>query len=265
MRTGFLFFEFFTDLPRAFFQLARRSPNLADQYHESRSIELKDSALRLDGVFLPKTPGQPVYIWEAQFYRSDAAYANLFHKVFRFLEQEDTNLDFVAVLIYPSRSFEPKHVTPYRNLIHSDQFVAVYLDELPEPGPGDFEFSVLKLIAFEPDVALARAQALIPAVQSSPLPDEIRRMLVQFIETVMACRFPNWGLEEVARMLQLTDGRETRLYKQGLEQGHQEGEAQGELRARIAIAKQLLRKGRPVGEIVEDTGLSAEQVRNLIL
>ncbi len=72
-------------------------------------------------------------------------------------------------------------------------------------------------------------------------------------------------------MLQLTDGRETRLYKQGVEQGHQqghqqgvqEGEAQGELRARIAIAKQLLRKGRPVGEIVEDTGLSAEQVQNL--
>ena len=41
------------------------------------------------------------------------------------------------------------------------------------------------------------------------------------------------------------------------------GEARGEVKGRIEIAKKMLQRGRPLEEIVEDTGLSLNELKNL--
>jgi predicted transposase/invertase (TIGR01784 family) len=43
----------------------------------------------------------------------------------------------------------------------------------------------------------------------------------------------------------------------------QEGEARGETRSRAEIARNLKKRGRPIDQIVEDTGLSAEEIAKL--
>ncbi len=69
-----------------------------------------------------------------QFHKSDTLYANLFSKIGRFLEHGNPHQDWVFVIIYANRATEQKNLRPYRCLVHSDQLMRIYLDELP-PAP----------------------------------------------------------------------------------------------------------------------------------
>ena len=147
MKRDPLFFRLFKELPGCFFQLVGRSERDAERY-QLDAIEYKSTAVRLDGVFRPDEPDiNPAYIWEAQFYQSDKVYANLLTKVGRFLEHGNPNQDWVAVVIYPTRSLEQKNLRPYRCLLDSDQLRRVYLDELPPAPPDQFDMAILELIA----------------------------------------------------------------------------------------------------------------------
>jgi predicted transposase/invertase (TIGR01784 family) len=259
MKRDSLFFELFCDLPRGFFDAIGRSDVDPRQY-ELKSIEYKESAVRLDGVFLPLTPAAgPAYIWEAQCYRSNTVYANLMSKIGRFLEHGDPSQPWVAVVIYPTRSLEQKNLEPYGCLLNSDQMVRVDLDELAASETDRLELGILSLIAVGPEEALQKARQLVPRVRSSKLAAGFRRRVIQFIETVILHQFPKMSREEIERMLQVTDVRETRVFQESLEEGFQTGCEQ----TAVGIATRLLRLGRPVAEVVEATGLSAAKVRAL--
>jgi predicted transposase/invertase (TIGR01784 family) len=267
MKRDSLFFELFRDLPRGFFDAIGRSDVDIRQY-ELKAIEYKESAVRLDGVFLPRTASAgPAYIWEAQWYRSATVYANLLSKIGRFLEHGDPRQNWVAVVNYPTRSLEQKNLEPYRCLLNSDQMIRVYLDELPAPRPDQIESSVLRLIAARPDDALEEARRLVPRVRETKLPSELRRRVIQFIETVLLYQIPKMSREEIERMLQVTDVRETRVFQEaleeGLEKGLEKGREEGREEAAIGFATRLLRRGDSVADVVEVTGLSAAKVRAL--
>lgn len=262
-----LFFRLFQDLPGCFFQLVGRPGQDARKY-ELKAVEYKESAVRLDGVFQPLRPGgDPAYLWEAQFYRSDAFYANLWTKVGRFLEHGDPSQDWVAVVIYPTRAAEQKNLRPYRSLLASDQLVRVYLDELPPAPPDRFDLGILELIAARPEAALEKAKAMVPRVWASRRTEQARRLLLQFIETVIVHQFPDWSREEIEKMLKVTDFTQTRVYREaveeGREEGRKEGRAEGRQEAIEAIALQFLKLGRPVAEIAQATGLTAAAIRKL--
>jgi predicted transposase/invertase (TIGR01784 family) len=267
MKRDSLFFELFRDLPRGFFDAIGRSDVDPRQY-ELRSIESKESAVRLDEVFLPRTRAAgPAYIWEAQCYRASTVYANLLSKIGRFLEHGDPSQEWVAVVIYPTRSLEQKNLSPYRCLLNSDQMVRVYLDELPASETDHLELGILNLIAVGPDEALRKARQLVPRVRSSRLSAEFRRLVIQFIETVIVHQFPKMSREEVERMLQVTDVRETRVFQEaleeGLEKGLEKGREEGREEATVSLATQLLRRGDSVAAVAELTGLSVAKVRAL--
>jgi predicted transposase/invertase (TIGR01784 family) len=254
-----LLYRFFADFPACFFHLVGRPPGDADHYRLD-AIEYKATAVRLDGVFRPVEPtAGPAYLWEAQFQRADTVYANLMAKVGHFLQHDGPDQDWVAVVVYPTRSVEQKNLHPYRCLLDSDQLVRVFLDELPPPGPDQFEVGVLQLIASKPDAALERAQAMIPRVRASERPPEFQRLLLQFIETVIVFQFPNWSREEVEKMLQVTDARQTRLFQEGREEGREETRVE----VTEEIARRLLEMGRPIEEIATATGLTVAKVRKL--
>jgi predicted transposase YdaD len=57
MKTDTLLYNLFQGFPEMFFELIGANPSLAEGYRFD-SIEVKQIAFRLDGVFVPKNPGQ---------------------------------------------------------------------------------------------------------------------------------------------------------------------------------------------------------------
>ena len=259
MKRDPLFFRLFKELPGCFFQLVGRAAADARRY-TLEAIEYKATAVRLDGVFRPRQPGgDPAYLWEAQFYASNKVYANLLSKIGRFLEHGNPAQDWVAVIIYANRALEQTNLHPYRCLLESDQLARIYLDELP-PAPADqFEMGILELIAAQPAAALAKAQALVPRVRASEQPKQLQRQLLQLIETVIVHQFPNWSRQEIETMLQVTDISQTRVFKEALQQGREEGIKKGMEK----VALRLLAMGRPIAEIAQATDLTPAQIRKL--
>jgi predicted transposase/invertase (TIGR01784 family) len=263
MKRDSLFFELFRDLPRGFFEAIGR-PDIDPRDYELKAIELKESAVRLDGVFLPRTrEAGPAFIWEAQWYASDKVYANLMSKVGRFLEHGDPWQMWIAVVIYPSRGLEQKNLEPYECLLNSRQLLRVFLDELPPVPKDHLELSVLHLIGAKPDEALREARDLVPRVKASRRPAEFRRRVVQFIQTVILYQFPKMSREEIETMLQVTDVRETRVFQEALEEGLAKGREEGREKATLELARRLLDLGHPLVEVAAATGLSVAKLRSL--
>jgi predicted transposase YdaD len=65
MKTDTIFYALFQSAPGIFFELMGRSPDLAQSY-DFRSVEVKQTAFRLDGVMLPERLDGTVYFGEVQ-------------------------------------------------------------------------------------------------------------------------------------------------------------------------------------------------------
>ncbi|HEV3386702.1 MAG TPA: Rpn family recombination-promoting nuclease/putative transposase [Gemmata sp.] len=259
MKRDPLFFRLFKELPGCFFQLVGRSEHDAERY-ALEAIEYKATSVRLDGLFRPLQPGDdPAYLWEVQFYTSEKVYANLLSKIGRFLEHGNPEQDWVAVVIYPNRELEQKNLHPYRCLLESDQLVRIYLNELPPVPPDQFEMGILELIAAKPEIAFEKARVMVPRLRQSNLPKADQRLVLQLIETVIVHQFPKWSREEIAKMLQVTDVTQTRVYQEGVEDGLVKGIEKGI----ESVAMRMIKMGRPVLEIAQATGLTPTQIRKL--
>src|SRR5437763_15589265 len=80
MITDPIFYRLFETSPETFFLLLGMPVDAATEMaarYQYEAIEFKATALRVDGVFLPKEPGLPLYFLEAQFYRLPSVFADL--------------------------------------------------------------------------------------------------------------------------------------------------------------------------------------------
>jgi predicted transposase/invertase (TIGR01784 family) len=102
--------------------------------YEFRSVEVKETAFRLDGVFWPDaiTTDTPVYVVEVQFQRDEQLYVRLFTEVMTFLRQNPTVRYWQVVVLYGSRACEPRDMGAYAPFVALPQVQRVYLDELAE-------------------------------------------------------------------------------------------------------------------------------------
>jgi predicted transposase/invertase (TIGR01784 family) len=91
VKTDSLFYRIFQTLPESFFDL----------------VEIKQTAFRIDEVFLPDTPAQPVYLVEVQFQDDAKFYSRFFSEIFLYLRQYDEPNDWQAVVILSNRATEP--------------------------------------------------------------------------------------------------------------------------------------------------------------
>ncbi len=75
MRTDTIFYELFQTCPGLLFELIGKRSSLAQSYQFS-SVEVKELARTMDGVFLPTnaTSNQPIYFLEVQFQEDDNFY-----------------------------------------------------------------------------------------------------------------------------------------------------------------------------------------------
>src|SRR5689334_5236354 len=120
MRTDSIFYKVFKTFPSAFFELINLQPSEANAYSFA-SVELKQTAFRIDGVFLPvvNASDRSIYFVEVQFQKDPEFYARLFSEIFLYLRLNTPTKAWRAVVIFPRRSIEPTEIEPYQVLLDS--------------------------------------------------------------------------------------------------------------------------------------------------
>ena len=144
MEIDSFFWQLLKQLPETLFALLGLPTTRAAAYRFD-SVEIKKS-YRLDGLLVPTKANLPVYFIEVQFRREQRFYANLFAKVFSYLEANDPNQDWLAVALFANRAAEPKPQQPYQDLLASSRVRRIYLDELTAAGAAEPGLKILQLV-----------------------------------------------------------------------------------------------------------------------
>ncbi|MEO0349695.1 MAG: Rpn family recombination-promoting nuclease/putative transposase [Cyanobacteria bacterium P01_A01_bin.15] len=254
MKTDSLFYLLFETAPSILFELIGQ-PALAPGYRFS-SVELKQTAFRIDGVFLPpEGSNQPVYFVEVQFQKDPHLYRRLFAEVFLFLQKHPDVQHWRAVAIYPRASLEPNDHDAYDCLLQSNQCQRVFLDEL-DPSQS-VTLGLVKLIVEPASTAVALGKQLMQQAREQPLPKLPTETILNILETIIFYKFPHLTSQEVASMFAISDLKKTKVYAEALQEGLQEGRKEALAQERALVVRLLKRK---VGELPEANLLQVDQL-----
>jgi predicted transposase/invertase (TIGR01784 family) len=252
VQTDSLFYKLFQTSPSLLFELIGADIQSPSTY-DFRSVELKQTAFRIDGVFLPD-PSQsfaPVYVVEVQFQRDDQLYARLFAETMLFLRQNPTIKQWRIVVIFGDRSCEPTQPNAHHGLIQAGFVQQLYLDELAQTEGESIELALVRLIVESPENTMTQARQLVQRVLGANS-TRSKSAIVELIETILIYKFPQMSWQEVAAMFGISEMKQTRVYQEGLEQGRT-------VEARSLILRQLHRR---IGKLPD---AMVEQVNQLSL
>ena len=225
MKTDSLFYALFQSSPTILFELIGQPVTEAQGYRFA-SEEIKQTAFRLDGVFLPPEtrPEAPVYFLEAQMQRDTQLYRRLFSEVFLYLRQHPQVQQWRAIVLYPRAALEVPAPETFGMLLAAPEVQVVYLDDLaaiPELSPG---LGTLRLLVEPAATVPEAARGLIAQVQRSSLTATDSAKLLELIETIVVYTFPRRTREEIAAMLGLTDlVKDSRFYQETRAEALEEG------------------------------------------
>lgn len=256
MKTDSIFYRLFQELPGIFFELIGNTVEAASNYQFS-SVEIKQTTFRIDGVFLPTQGDEnPIYFVEVQFQPEADFYSRFFAEIFLYLRQNKPQNDWGSVVIYPSRSVDTGNTRHYQEFFASGRVRRVYLNELGEEAEQSIAIGTLKLVILPQATVVERARVLIDRVKQ--IADEfVKEEYLQLIETIIFYKLPSMSREEIAAMFGMSELKQTRVYQEALEEGRQEGELIGKLKA----VPPMLAMGATVQQIAEALSLSIDQVR----
>ncbi len=272
MKTDSIWYHLFLNFPSIFFELAGKPTSLADSYSFS-SVEIKELAFRLDGVFLPKTAQQdlPICFCEVQFQEDDHFYSRLLTEIFIYLRQKQPPNDWLATVLYPNRSMESSPPEWYREFFASGRIQRIYLDELTAKTEPTMGIGTAQLIVGSEKGAGNLARKLIAQARANIVNPVSQQEFVELIETILVYKLPKKSREEIEAMLGLSELRQTKVYQEaklegrqeGLQEGLQEGRQEGHKQAMEEIARKLLRQGAPLKQITALTGLNRAELQRL--
>ncbi len=220
MKTDSIFYKIFQTAPGLFFELVGLSKQLGQSY-EFRSVELKQTAFRIDGVFLPRHDAfeQTVWFVEVQFQKDVEFYHRFFAELFLFLRQNPQTVDWRAVVIFPNCSVEPEQIHLFRPLLDSPQVQRVYLDDFGIHSGESLGIGLMQLILAESDEAFELAKRLMPISTVEAQSNIENREIIDLIETIMIYKFPQLSREAIERMFGLSELKQTRVYQEALQEG----------------------------------------------
>ncbi|MEO0934433.1 MAG: Rpn family recombination-promoting nuclease/putative transposase, partial [Cyanobacteria bacterium J06641_2] len=185
-----MFYRLFKEFPSIFFELIGDSPQIADGY-EFSSVEIKQTAFRIDGVFLPvQGEENPIYFVEVQFQTDEEIYLRLFSEISLYLRQNKPKNPWRAIVIYPSRSVDTADINHYREFFQSGRVNVIYLDELGETASLPVGIATIKLIIEDENTAIVSARDLIGRTQQEINTEQQQRQLLELIETILVYKFP---------------------------------------------------------------------------
>ena len=216
MKTDSIFYRLFQTFPESFFDLLNLPPETVNHYQFS-SVEVKQLAFRLDGVFLPDNLNEPIYFVEVQFQKDERFYSRFFSEIFLYFHQSESNNNWQGVIIYPYPEIENSPKSRYQEFFASGRVNCYYLNQLDE---GDsLGVKVLQLIVESEPNTLAQGKELIQQVRQQFQESLKRRDILELIETILIYKLPKMNRKEIEAMFSLSDLRETKVYQEALEEG----------------------------------------------
>ncbi|MFB2896882.1 Rpn family recombination-promoting nuclease/putative transposase [Aerosakkonemataceae cyanobacterium BLCC-F50] len=257
MKTDSLFYRLFQTFPSIFFELINRPPEEANNYQFS-SVEIKQTAFRIDGVFLPAAGEEnPIYFLEVQFQPDSEFYSRFFAEIFLYLRQNKPENDWRAVVLYPNQNTDTGDIKHYREFFTSQRVRRIYLNQLGEIAEQSIGVGTIKLVISPEENAVEQARNLINKVRSE-IPDELTQtQVLQLIETILVYKLPNKSQKEIEAMFGLSELKQTRVYQDAFQEGRQEGE----IATKLATVPRLLALGLTVEQIAQALELDIEEVR----
>jgi predicted transposase/invertase (TIGR01784 family) len=263
MRRDTIFYKLFKQFPGLLFELVDEPPSEAENY-QFESVEVKETAFRIDGVFLPPADAvsKTVFFAEVQFQKDEDLYHRFFSELFLFLYRNSIRYDdWFGVIIFASRSLEPSNSTIHRALLESGQVRRVYLDELGDlrQQPLALGLMLLTNVTSETEAVEGARFLLEQARQQS------EQAIIDLITTIIVYKFSNLSREEIQAMLGL-NLEEPRAILEAKEEGREEGKIEGKVEGERTIVLRLL--NRRVGNIPDALQsqiqeLSAQQLEAL--
>jgi predicted transposase/invertase (TIGR01784 family) len=145
MRTDTLFYQLFCTFKSLLFELIEQPISNAEGY-DFVSVELKEKAFRIDGVFLPQTEDKLIIFTEVQFQSKPDFYEDFTTENFMYLRQYKPKQDWQEVAIFAKRSFDPGEVRYYRELYTSGRILRVYLEDWQDRDTDSWAIKIVQLI-----------------------------------------------------------------------------------------------------------------------
>ncbi|MUG92396.1 Rpn family recombination-promoting nuclease/putative transposase [Scytonema sp. UIC 10036] len=282
MKTDSIFYRLFQTFPEAFFELISQQKTEASAY-DFASVELKQTAFRIDGIFLP-TPNlkeKPIFFVEVQFQKDPELYARLFSEIFLYIRLYAPTKKWRAVVIFARRSMEPKEVDPFVTLLGSEQVTCLYLNELGDIAEQSLGVGIMKLVVETKKRTPRAAQTLVDKARTQ-LPKHAQQQVLDLIETIVLYKLPRINRQELAKMFRMSDFdiKKTRYYEEVREEVKEEvrEEVKEEVREEVkeeakqeeALQLILRQLERRIGGVTQQlqqrmARLSVTQLENLAL
>jgi len=245
MKTDSLFYRLFQTLPQMLFDLVEQ-PSAHAPLYRFESVELKQTAFRMDGVLQPPPdqPDWPLFFVEVQFQPDPELYSRLFAEVFLYLRQQRPVHPWHAVVIYPTRTVDPGEHQHYQALLHSGQVTRVYLDEWAHPRQ-TLTQQVMSILLADPRQAIGEAQTMLGQLrQARGIDKSLTAAIVNLVETILVYKLPTLSREEILTMLELTDIdlKQTRFYQEVFTEGEQTGLQKGRQEGEVTLILRLLQR-----------------------
>jgi len=219
MRTDTIFYQLFQTFNTLLFELIGEPVENAVGY-KFQSVEVKEKAFRLDGIFYPPNNTKLlIYFVEVQCQDKPDFYWDLVAEIAIYLKQYKPQQQWKAVAIFSKRSYDPGKLAHYEEFFDSDRIIQIYLNELPKSE--SLALGIVQLVIAKPRNAVSLAKKLVMNAN-----EQIE--ILKLIETVLIAKFPKLSRAEIEAMFTLSDLKQTRVYQdahlEGLQEGRQEGE-----------------------------------------
>jgi predicted transposase/invertase (TIGR01784 family) len=268
LKTDSIFYRIFQSIPSTFFELINQPPQLAGAYQFS-SVEVKQLAFRIDGVFLPNATDLPIYFAEVQFQSDKKFYSRLFTEIFNYLDKTELTNNWRGVVIFPSRSVDTGDTERYTEILNSQRVTRVYLDELSSIEASSIGIQTVQLIVEPESTAPTKALQIASNARQQIADVTQQKEIIQLIETILIYKLPRLSQEEIGKMFGANELRQSKFYQdvfaegkqEGKQEGRQEGKQEGRQEGKLETIPQLLALGLSIEQIAQALGLDEQVVR----
>jgi predicted transposase/invertase (TIGR01784 family) len=201
MKTDSLFYRLFQTYPATLFELLGQPGETANFYKFS-SVEVKQLAFRIDGVFASNSPTMPTYFVEVQFQADAQFYNRTITEIFLYLSQNHSEQSWNFVVLFAKRSIAPQLPAAYQVL--SPQIQLIFLDELPYLESQPLGVKIVDLVVCKPKEAQAKLGSLLSEARS--LQDlSLQTTMLDLIETILVYKFEKLSRKEIEAMFGLSE------------------------------------------------------------
>jgi predicted transposase/invertase (TIGR01784 family) len=260
VKTDSIFYRLFKEFPGIFFELIGDASTTASAYN-FKSIEVKQTAFRIDGVFIPKRgKDKPTYFIEVQFQQDQEIYSRLISEVSLYLRQNTIKNDWYGVVIYPRKSLDVADTKHFREFFDSGRVTRIYLEDLGDDASLPIGIATIKLIVENKRKAKAKAKELVARTKQQGLTQPQQLQLLDLIGTILLYKLPKINRKELRAMFGISDLKKTTFYQEVKEEIQEELEQQIERKIEKRIKQKVKQEVKE--EVKQETKL--ESVPGLI-